>query len=62
MGLMAAQLGRREPVRPLGIATLMGILGMPLWLEILINVGGYAGFIAIAMSHKSGKDEGSDKI
>jgi hypothetical protein len=26
---------------------------MPLWLEILINVIGYAGFIAIAMSHKS---------
>jgi hypothetical protein len=26
---------------------------MPLWLEILINVVGYAGFIAIAMCHKS---------
>ena len=26
---------------------------MPLWLEILINVIGYAGLIAIAMSHKS---------
>jgi hypothetical protein len=40
----------------------MGIVRMPLWLEILINVGGYAGFIVIAMYHKSGKDERSDKI
>jgi len=35
---------------------------MPLWLEILINVIGYAGFIAIAMYHKPGKDERSDEI
>ena len=35
---------------------------MPLWLEILINVIGYAGFIAIAMYQKSSKDERSDKI
>lgn len=30
----------------------MGVSQMPLWLEILINVTGYAGFIAIAMYHK----------
>jgi hypothetical protein len=35
---------------------------MPLWLEIVINVGGYAGFIAIAMYHKSPKDNRSDQI
>lgn len=26
---------------------------MPVWMEILINVIGYAGFIAIATYHKS---------
>ena len=26
---------------------------MPAWMEILINVIGYAGFIAIATCHKS---------
>ena len=35
---------------------------MPVWMEILINVIGYAGFIAIAMYHKSSKDERSDQI
>jgi len=30
---------------------------MPPWLEILINVIGYAGFIAIATWHKSSPDE-----
>jgi hypothetical protein len=35
---------------------------MPLWLEILINVLGYAGFIAIAMYHKPSEDERSDRI
>jgi len=35
---------------------------MPLWLEVLINVTGYAGFIAIAMYHKSSKDKRSDEI
>ena len=34
---------------------------MPLWLEVLINVIGYAGFIAIAMYHKSYKDSGRIK-
>jgi hypothetical protein len=29
---------------------------MPVWLEILINVIGYGGFIAIAIFHKSRKD------
>ena len=40
----------------------MGVPRMPLWLEILINVIGYAGFIAIAMYHKPGKDERPDQI
>ena len=40
----------------------LGVCSMPLWLEILINVIGYAGFIAIAMYHKPGKDERSDQI
>jgi hypothetical protein len=36
---------------------------MPLWLlEVLINVIGYAGFIAIAMYHKSSRDKRSDEI
>ena len=26
---------------------------LPLWMEILVNVIGYAGFIAIASCHKS---------
>jgi hypothetical protein len=30
---------------------------MPAWLEILINVIGYAGFIAIATWHKSSDEE-----
>ena len=34
---------------------------MPLWLEILINVIGYAGFVAIAMYHKPSEDERSDQ-
>jgi hypothetical protein len=33
---------------------------MPLWLEVLINVIGYAGFIAIAVYHKPSKGERSD--
>jgi hypothetical protein len=41
---------------------LIGVCSMPLWLEILINVIGYAGFVAIAMYHKPGKDERSDQI
>jgi hypothetical protein len=35
---------------------------MPLWLEIVINVIGYAGFIAIATYHKPSEDERSDRI
>ena len=34
---------------------------MPLWLEILINLIGYAGFVAIAMYHKPSEDERSDQ-
>ena len=30
---------------------------MPIWLEILLNVVGYAGFIAIAIYHKSSGEE-----
>jgi len=47
---------------PVGIVAGMAVSHMPLWLEILINVTGYAGFIAIAMYHKSSKDERSDQI
>jgi hypothetical protein len=39
-----------------------GGIHMPLWLELLINVIGYGGFIAIAMYHKSDEDERSDQI
>jgi hypothetical protein len=47
---------------PVGIGLWNGVSYMPLWLEILINVIGYAGFIAIAIYHKSSKDERSDQI
>jgi hypothetical protein len=29
---------------------------MPVWMEILLNVIGYGGFIAIAMLHKSRRE------
>jgi hypothetical protein len=29
---------------------------MPIWLEILVNVLGYSGFVAIASFHKSSDD------
>jgi hypothetical protein len=41
---------------------LMGVSQMPLWLEILINVVGYAGFIAIAMYHKPRNGNSPDQI
>ena len=36
---------------------------MPVWMEILINVIGYAGFVAIATFHRSaeGASEAQDK-
>lgn len=34
---------------------------MPLWLEILVNVIGYAGFIAIATFHKPSSEELRDR-
>ncbi len=34
---------------------------MPAWVEILINVMGYAGFIAIATYHKPSGDELPDR-
>ena len=34
---------------------------MPLWLEILINFIGYAGFIAIAMFNKSSDETRTDQ-
>jgi hypothetical protein len=34
---------------------------MPVWLDILINVIGYAGFIAIATYHRSPGDKFSDR-
>ena len=41
---------------------LTGSVKMPLWLEILINVVGYAGFIAIAMYHKPRNGNSPDQI
>ncbi len=34
---------------------------MPVWLEILINVIGYAGFIAIATYHRSPSNKLPDR-
>jgi len=34
---------------------------MPAWMEILINVIGYAGFIAIATYHKSTNEKFPDR-
>jgi hypothetical protein len=34
---------------------------MPVWLEVLINVMGYAGFIAIAMYHRPSSEELPDR-
>lgn len=30
---------------------------MPIWLEILINIIGYGGFVAIAMYHRSSSEK-----
>jgi hypothetical protein len=30
---------------------------MPVWIEILINLVGYAGFVAVASCHKPSQDE-----
>jgi len=38
---------RRNETRPLGILSDEGF-AMPIWMEILLNVIGYAGFVAIA--------------
>lgn len=32
-------------------------MAMPIWLEILINVIGYGGFVAIAMYHRSSSEK-----
>ena len=34
---------------------------MPLWMEILINVIGYAGFIGIAMFNKTSEETRTDQ-
>jgi hypothetical protein len=34
-----------------------GGMAMPVWLEILINVIGYGGFVAIAMYHRSSSEK-----
>jgi hypothetical protein len=39
-----------------------GVSRMPLWLEILINLIGYAGFIAIAVYHKPRNGDSPDHI
>jgi hypothetical protein len=33
---------------------------MPVWMEILVNVIGYAGFIAIATFHKPSREQSRD--
>lgn len=33
---------------------------MPVWMEILINVMGYAGFVAIATFHKPSRERPCD--
>ena len=33
---------------------------MPVWIEILINVAGYAGFIGVASFHKSSDGTSAD--
>jgi hypothetical protein len=33
---------------------------MPVWMEILLNVIGYAGFIAVATFHKPSHDRSQD--
>lgn len=39
----------------------MGSLRMPVWLEILLNVIGYGGFIALAIYHKPPRGKLPDK-
>lgn len=34
---------------------------MPIWIEILINVTGYAGFIAVASRHRPPSKEVPDR-
>ena len=34
---------------------------MPVWMEILINVIGYAGFVAIATYHRSSSENLPDR-
>lgn len=34
---------------------------MPVWLEILLNVMGYAGFIAIAVWHRSPREKAPER-
>lgn len=34
---------------------------MPVWLEILLNVIGYAGFVAVATFHKPSREPHDDR-
>jgi hypothetical protein len=34
---------------------------MPAWIEILINVVGYGGFVAVATCHRSAAEEVTDR-
>ena len=45
----------QERLQPPGVA-LPQRCAMPVWMEILVNVIGYAGFIAIATFHKSSEE------
>ena len=45
----------QERLQPPGVA-LPQRCAMPVWMEILVNVIGYGGFIAIATFHKSSEE------
>jgi hypothetical protein len=52
----------RNKYRPSGVCLLGKVRRvMPAWMEILINVIGYAGFIAIATYHKSPNEKFPDR-
>jgi hypothetical protein len=43
--------GTNHDLSAYGVAE--GVWAMPIWLEFLINIIGYGGFVAIAMYHRS---------
>jgi hypothetical protein len=47
--------GTNHDLRAYGVAE--GVWAMPVWLEILINIIGYGGFVAVAMYHRSSSEK-----